>query len=141
MHAVIFRLRLFMLCEKCQESEAEVHVMLSTTQDSQTGLRQENHLCPRCANVVLREMGLLELQQSGTDSCATSEMISENLRVIRHEPEGWTILEVLHAPNESKSPRNWRIRTQFIPKELRQIGMEFTMNYTAEELKRLKGEN
>jgi len=122
-----------MLCEKCQEREAMVHVTGSRRVDSISGEPIANeefqhHFCELCASSSPLVNPALRY---GPDA------ISEKFRVISVSAER-TRVRLLRTGAEAE-PEEWSVLTSRLPPNCAVVGMEFGITCSPEELEQLKG--
>ena len=118
-----------MLCEKCQQLEATVH--LKGTRSVRGGSAREpfeQHLCESCASSSPVVNPALRYGPS---------VITEKLRVLSVTPER-TRLRLVRTDADA-APEEWSFLTSSLPVHFAVVGMEFEMSCSPEELAQLKG--
>jgi hypothetical protein len=122
-----------MICQKCNEAEATVRIS-TMNRDAHTGKLEpashELHLCCICAQEYRAA------HATGPPLGEGQEKIIETVRVLSVTPE-WTVYRLIRTDSD-RVPIDWRLLTARLP--LREVGAEFKMIYTHEELEFLKGE-
>lgn len=119
-----------MLCEKCNEREATVHVTGSSRVAAPSGVEEtfEHHFCESCASnsqLVNPALGY------GPDA------ISEKFRVVSVSPEHIRV-RLVRTETEA-APVEWSFLTSRLPPQYAIVGMEFEITCSPEELEQLKG--
>ena len=122
-----------MLCEKCQQREATVHLTGSTKRSSlSTDVSPdesfEHHFCEPCSS----SEPLVNLKlRYGPD------VISENLKVLSVSPER-TVVRLVRTEADA-TPEEWSFLTSRFPQQYAVVGMEFGITCSPQELEHLKG--
>ena len=125
-----------MLCQKCQQEEATVHLTGNRTTHSGSGGQARPrefrlHFCPVCAEEYQHS------QLSGSLFPGEPQK-TERLRVVGVTPER-TVLRLIRTESESP-PEEWSLLTSRLPEPLWPVGWEITMTFTPSELEWLRGE-
>lgn len=124
-----------MVCEKCQQLEATVHVTGGRTIESPTGQpisneKFEHHFCEACASKSL--IANPELRYGpGTRT--------EELRVISVSGER-TVVRLVRTETQPIA-EEWTFLTSRLPPQYAVVGLEFRMTFTPAELEHLMGLN
>jgi hypothetical protein len=122
----------FMLCEKCHEREAMVHLTGNRQVDTVSGETStedfEHHFCESCASSSPLVNPAL--------ACG-ADAISEKLRVIGVSPERTRVRLV--RTDTDVVPEEWSLLTSGLPSDYLTVGMEFGITCTPHELEHLKG--
>ncbi len=123
-----------MICQQCKAAEATVTIS-RLIRNEKTGRSEHSgeglHLCIICAEEYRAAQGL-----NGRALGDGQEKITELLRVVSVTPE-WTVYRLVRTDSH-RVPVEWRLLTARSPR--REVGAEFRMIYTPEELEFMKGE-
>src|SRR5262245_45485351 len=105
-----------MLCQKCQEQDACVHLTLPGSEDA-------SHLCEPCAKEMLGPSVLARLRWDSAGD-GTEGYVHATVRILRVEDDSITGRVV----KSSLYPRGSEvaIRPRFVSEEQRRVGVEFT---------------
>ena len=122
-----------MLCGKCQQREAVVHLTGSRKVAAISDLPSvdeafEHHFCESCASSSPLVNPALSYG---------SDVISEKLKVISVSP-GRTRVRLVRTEAEA-APEEWSFLTSRLPPEYAVVGKEFGITCSPEELDHLKG--
>jgi hypothetical protein len=105
-----------MLCQKCQEQEACVHLALS-------GKEEESHFCELCAKEILSPSVLARLRWDSAGE-GTEGYVHATVHILRVEDDsiiGRVLKSSLYAHGSELA-----IRPCFVSEEQRRVGVEFT---------------
>jgi hypothetical protein len=123
-----------MICPNCNAAEATVTIA-TRNRNPLTGkleaARNKLHFCCICAQEYQSTHG-----PTGRSLGQGQEKITERVRVLSVTPE-WTVYRLARTDSDP-APVDWHLLTDRLP--ARQVGAEFRMTYTPEELEFLKGE-
>src|SRR5437867_11714800 len=124
-----------MLCEKCQQREAKVHVTGTRRVDAVSGESNAkrklwHHFCESCASSSPLVNPTLNY---GPDA------IAEKLRAISVSAER-TVVRLVRTEADAV-PEEWSLLTSGLPSDYRVVGMEFGITCSPKELQHLKGED
>ena len=125
-----------MLCQKCQEQEATVHIDYTKTIATQTNIQgQREHavvnLCEGCA----KEYQLPNSSRTLFPHLH-QEQVREQVRVMSITPEVtvWRLIRTEANP----TPEDWAVLTSRVPTQ--PVGTELTVVFTQAELEWMKGQ-
>ena len=119
-----------MLCQKCKQREALLHIVVQTGERASTGpVEFTLHFCSECGEEY--EQDRLARLFPG------AQPFHEELRVIQSSSEH-TVVRLVRTESDP-SPQEWRLLTSRLPEKYCCVGMEFGVTLTSAELEYLKG--
>jgi hypothetical protein len=127
----------FMLCQKCKQKEATVHIAESRGDppfsETATGSAEFTlHFCVACGEEYQQEVFARTLFPNSAE-----QPITEQFRVVQSSPDR-TIVRLVRTESQPV-PVDWSLLTPRLPTHLCSVGKEFTMTFTPSELEFLKG--
>ncbi len=121
-----------MLCQKCKQKEALVHISVRHGEAAATEPPEFTlHFCPACGEEHERESLAKLFPPSG------EQPFHEQLRVIQSSSEH-TVVRLVRTESQP-SPEEWRLLTSRLPEKYCCVGMEFGVTLTYSQLEYLKG--
>ncbi len=117
-----------MLCDKCQQNEASVHV----TKRTLTGAATSKHFCESCAAVLGvadysgESLLLFPWEEGGEGSFSVTGHISS----VRTDAVVLRVLRCSHYPPATELA----IQARYVPEGMRRVGAEFSFSFPAEKV-------
>ena len=125
-----------MLCEKCKQRAATVHVsdreVAELSEEDVTNPNFNLHLCVACAEEYHEQVLSRSMLPGSMDG-----QLKERLRVVSVTGKR-TTLRLIRTESEV-SPQEWHLMTSRLPSGVWQVGEEITLILTPSELEFLKG--
>ncbi len=119
-----------MLCQKCKQREAVLHIAIQPGVRASTGPTEFTlHFCSECGEEY--EQDRLVRLSPGEQPC------HEQLRVIQSSSEH-TVVRLVRTESQS-SPEEWRLLTSRLPEKYCCVGLEYGVTLTSAQLEYLKG--